>query len=177
MLLESHKSAGNQGVSDRVSGHSQPLGVEVLHKGGSERLDSPIARSGYEPATSTGIVTPYGVAIQSNKPAAQAARTLVLEGATLYKIGTAGRSETLESQFWALEHPSTPGFASRYGIPPENMGNADFIQTGRIKPGTSFITRVAPGVGTNLGGGIEIVVPPGGVMVGSFLYKSNTLER
>ncbi len=57
----------------------------------------------------------------------------------------------------------TPGFAGRYGIPAENVINADFFEEGTVPSGVPFITREAPAVGTNPGGGIEVVVPPGGV--------------
>ncbi len=36
------------------------------------------------------------------------------------------------------------------------MLNADFIESAVVPPGTPFVTRPAPGVGTNLGGGIEV---------------------
>ncbi len=44
-------------------------------------------------------------------------------------------------------------------IPEENIINSDFIEAGRLKSGSDFITRVAPGIGKNIGGGIEVVVP------------------
>ena len=118
------------------------------------------------------IRTPYGEAIQSNTEAAIAARSKVESGATLYRIGTTGKSQAAEAQFWALEHPLSPGFASRYGIPKENVINADFIETATLKPGTPFVTRIAPGVGENIGGGVEVVVTKNGVILKSFnLFK------
>jgi RHS repeat-associated protein len=123
------------------------------------------------------IATPYGAALQSELAAAQAARAQVSGGGTLYRVGTTGRSAAGEAQFWALEHPSTPGFAARYGIPAENVAAADFIETATLKPGTSFITRPAPGIGTNLGGGIEVVVPAGGVRLDSFHYSPDILGQ
>jgi RHS repeat-associated protein len=114
------------------------------------------------------IKTPYGDAIQSNAEAAIAARSLVESGATLYRIGRTGKSQAAEAQFWSLEHPLSPGYAKRYGIPPENVINADFIETGVLKPGTPFVTRKAPGVGGNTGGGIEVVVTENGVILRSF---------
>lgn len=114
------------------------------------------------------IATPYGAAAQSASAAALAARAEVQEGATLYRIGTMGKSQASEAQFWALESPLSPGYASRYGIPAENVANANFIETATLTPGTSFVTRPAPGVGANLGGGIEVVVPPNGVTMKSF---------
>jgi filamentous hemagglutinin len=77
-------------------------------------------------------------------------------------------SETAEAQFWALEHPSTPGFAQRYGIPPQNVSKLNFIETGVLKPGTPFVTQKAPAVGMHKGGAIEVVVPKGGVELRSF---------
>ena len=71
--------------------------------------------------------------------------------------------QAAEGQFWALEHPATPGYGSRYGIPEENIHNFDFVEQGRVPAGTNFITRPAPGIGDNVGGGIEVVVPAGGV--------------
>jgi filamentous hemagglutinin len=81
-----------------------------------------------------------------------------------------GRSQAAEGQFWALEHPATPGYASRYGIPEENIRNLDLVEQGRVPPGTPFVTRSAPGIGENVGGGIEVVVPPGGVDLDWFSY-------
>jgi hypothetical protein len=114
------------------------------------------------------IATPYGDALQSADIVAITARKQVEEGATLYRIGTTGKSQTAEAQFWSLENPSSPGYAARYGIPAENVSNANFIETATLKPGTSFITRPAPAVGANPGGGIEVVVPSGGVQMKFF---------
>jgi len=122
------------------------------------------------PLVPRGIPTPYGPAVQDLSEAALAARSQVQQGATLYRVGTTGRSGAAEAQFWALEHPSTPGFASRYGIPPENIQNLNFIEAGALRPGTSFVTRQAPPVGSNVGGGIEVVVPEGGVRLRSFSH-------
>jgi hypothetical protein len=54
------------------------------------------------------------------------------------------------------------------GIPQANVVNANFIESAVLRPGTPFVTRVAPPVGGNLGGGIEVVVPEGGVIMRSF---------
>lgn len=99
-----------------------------------------------------------------------AARGQVSEGATLWRTGTTGRSAAGEAQFWSLEHPLTPGFASRYGVPAQNIKNANFIESATIRPGTPFVTRQAPAVGQNLGGGIEVVVPEGGVLLRGFSH-------
>ena len=120
--------------------------------------------------TKSGIKTPYGIVKQSNNPAALAARTQVEEGATLYRLGTTGKSEAAEAQFWALEHPNTPGFAQRYGIPAKNIKNANFIEAAKVNPGTPFVTRPAPGIGSNTGGGIEVIVPEGGVHIEWFKH-------
>jgi len=105
------------------------------------------------------IETPYGEAIQGDSSAALSARTQVENNALLYRTGTVGKSQTSEAQFWALEHPMSEGYASRYGIPEENVINSDFIEAGRLNSGSNFITREAPGIGNNVGGGIEVVVP------------------
>jgi hypothetical protein len=76
-----------------------------------------------------------------------------------------------EAQFWSLEYPLSPGFAARYGIPAENVTRANFIEAATLRPGTPFVTRVAPPVGTNPGGGIEVVVPEGGVIMRAFTIR------
>jgi hypothetical protein len=116
------------------------------------------------------VDTPYGPAVQDSTAAAIAARADILSGATLYRFGTTLQSEATEAQFWALESPTTPGYASLYGLPEENITNADFLETAVLRPGTPFVTRAAPGIGTNIGGGIEIVVPSGGVISTGFSY-------
>jgi RHS repeat-associated protein len=117
------------------------------------------------------IPTPYGPATQSATAEAISARAEVQAGARLYRVGTLAKSETELAQFWALEHPLSAGYASRYGIPAGNVANADFIETAFLKPNSPFVTRVAPGVGSNLGGGIEVVVPPAGVQMASLSTK------
>jgi hypothetical protein len=116
------------------------------------------------------IKTPYGNAQQSNSLIALKARETVENGANLYRIGTTGKSQAAETQFWALEHPLTPGFAERHGIPIENIANYDFIECATIKSGSSFVTRMAPGVGVNMGGAVEVVVYESGVTMNSFSY-------
>ena len=114
------------------------------------------------------IKTPWGTALQSPSPEALAARSSVENGATLYRLGTTGKSEAAGAQFWALENPVSPGYAARYGIPAENVAKFNFIETATLRPGTPFVTRPAPGIGTNPGGGIEVVVPPNGVTMRFF---------
>ena len=122
-----------------------------------------IENFGHSSLAAKSVGTPYGAALQSETAASAAARAQVSGGSTLYRVGTTGRSAAGEAQFWALEHPLSPGSASRYGLPAENIIAADFIETATLKPGTSFITRPAPGIGANPGGGIEVVVPSGGI--------------
>lgn len=144
-------------------------GAAATSRLGPRRL-SPPSHSVVATKTFAAVDTPYGAATQATDAASAAARGQVAGGARVYRIGTLGKSAGPEAQFWSLEHPSTPGFAQRYGIPAENVANADFIESAVVKPGTNFVTRPAPGVGTNQGGGIEVVVPSGGVRMCGFSY-------
>ncbi len=125
-------------------------------------------RRALEAVEREGIKTPYGVAARSAAAEELAARTSVEEGASLYRMGTMGESAAAGGQFRSLEHPLAAGFAERYGIPAENIANANFIESATIKPRTPFGTRPAPSVGANPGGGIEVVVPSGGVNLNGF---------
>lgn len=114
------------------------------------------------------ISTPYGRALQSLSKISLLARDKVTAGAKLFRIGTLGRSQAAEAQFWSLENPLTnvSAYAKKYGIPVENIKNADFIEVGTLKPGSNFITRpapAAPGSPAGSGGGIEVVTPPNAV--------------
>ncbi|MBI5866417.1 MAG: RHS repeat-associated core domain-containing protein [Planctomycetes bacterium] len=111
-------------------------------------------------AAGSKIVTPWGTALQEESAAALQARSQIQQGATVYKGGILGRSEAGASQFLATESPLNPGFAGRYGIPPQNS-NFNFILGGRVRSGASVITRPAPGIPPNPGGGIEGVINPG----------------
>ena len=115
------------------------------------------------------IATPYGAAVQSMSEAAIAARAEVQGGATLWRMGTTGVSEAGEAQFWALEHPFSPGFAGRYGIPAANVANANFLESAVLGADVPFVTRIAPGIGGNVGGGIEVVLPSGGATLQGFI--------
>jgi hypothetical protein len=53
-------------------------------------------------------------------------------------------------------------------MPQQNVVRADFLEIGQPKPGLPLITRPAPGVGANKGGGIEAVTYPSGVKVRTF---------
>lgn len=113
------------------------------------------------------VATPYGPAFQATTPEAQAILRQMQNGGTVYKGGFLGRSETGASQFLAAESPLNPGYAARYGIPPQNA-NFDFILTGRVQPGATLITRPAPPVPPNPGGAIEGVTTPGSFRIDSF---------
>jgi RHS repeat-associated protein len=126
-----------------------------------------LVRSSFRSVVTKVIGTPYGRAIQSTSAEARAALRQVQGGATVYKGGVLGRSETSASQFLSLENPLNPGYAGRYGIPPQNS-NFDFILSGRVQPGAPVITRPAPGIPPNPGEGIEAVTNPGSFRIDSF---------
>jgi RHS repeat-associated protein len=154
---------GTSGGTMRVSGGSQ--GSEVA------------ARPAEDFNVGVGIRTPHTVASQSTLDEAIAARPIVEKGAPVYRLGTLGESQAAEAQYWALEHPFSAGFAERYGIPEVNIRGADFVEVGRVRPDSEFVTRVAPGTSsqgvTNKGGAIEVVVRPGGVRLQSFHVREN----
>jgi RHS repeat-associated protein len=115
-----------------------------------------------------GVLTDYGTKFQTYTPEALSAAKNVYNGAKLYRIGTSGISTTGEqAQFWSLENPlENPGaYSQKYGIPLDNITNADFIETANLKPGAQFITREAesaPGSAPGSGGGVEAVIQKGG---------------
>lgn len=109
-----------------------------------------------------------GQAIQEMSAEALKVRAKVDSGGTLYRIGTRGKSQTgAKAQYWSPESPLSPGYAEKYGIPPENIADMDFLETAVLKDGTNYVTRKAPGVSTNAGGAIEVVVPEAGVIIKS----------
>jgi RHS repeat-associated protein len=126
-----------------------------------------LARSSVRSIAAKGIYTPYGRALQSMTAEAQAALRQMRGGATVYKGGVLGRSETSASQFLSSESPLNPGYASRYGIPPQNA-NFNFILSGRVQTGAPLITRPAAGVAPNIEAGIEGVTTPGSFIMDSF---------
>jgi len=113
------------------------------------------------------ISTPYGAAVQDCWTASLQARSQVQAGAAVYKGGILGRSEAGGSQFLAAESPLNPGYAGRYGIPPQNA-KFNFILKGTVRPGAPVITRPSPGIPPNPGGGVEGVVNPGDFIIDSF---------
>jgi hypothetical protein len=112
------------------------------------------------------VETPHGIAVQADDAASLALRDQVLQGASVFKGGRVSSLPATESQFFAAESPTTVGYAARYGIPEKNLP-FDWISEGTIRPGSPFVTRPAPGVGSNLGGGREVVTVPGAFLPGS----------
>jgi len=119
------------------------------------------------PIGPSSVTTPHGTAFQHNSSSALTMRSQIQQGGTVYKGGTLGRSETSASQFLATENPLNPGYAGRYGIPPQNA-NFDFVMTGSVRSGAPVVTRPAPGIPPNPGGGIEGVINSGDYMINSF---------
>jgi len=109
------------------------------------------------------IATPHGLAVQADSAAARAALGEVQSGATVYRQGSFGVQNTADAQFWSFQNPATTqGFANKLGMP-GGAAKPDWIMGGRVSPGAPVITRPAPGIGTNVGGNMEAVVPPNGV--------------
>lgn len=161
------------GLTELAPGQNPLIGggITGMGTGGSSLGGSGLSSGArFCPTAVKGINTPFGIANQGVDAVSLAARGQVENGATLYRIGTTGKSQAAEAQFWSLENPLSKEYAQRYGIPAENVKNANFIQTATLKSGTSFVTRPAPGVGANTGGGIEVVVPESGVMMRAFNY-------
>ncbi len=113
------------------------------------------------------INTPFGAASQYGSAASKAATEAVNQGVKLFRGGKLGKSAAAEGQFWALGSPLGKGFVQKYGVPSKNVP-FEFIIGGSKKAGQPFITRNAPTVGTNKGGGIEVVTNPGGVQLNFF---------
>jgi len=116
------------------------------------------------------VKTPYGRAWQSLDPDALLLRRQVSNGAEIYRGGLLGKTNVAEGQFWAPENPLNPGYASRYGAG-SYSGPPDFVIGGNLKPGIPFITRPAPGVGSNVGGALEIVTRANGVHINFFFMR------
>ena len=115
--------------------------------------------------TRKSVPTPHGTAIQANTPAAHAALRDVRSGETVYRQGSFGVQNTADAQFWSLQNPaSTMDFASQMGM----FGGAsrpDWIMGGQVSRRSAVVTRPAPRIGSNVGGNMEAVVPPGGVQI------------
>jgi RHS repeat-associated protein len=171
-VLGNIKQAIDSGDSKRISETVSYYATTAMFIGIDAKAAAGIGKAfagGQETATANlKVATPYGDAVQATTKNALNARTQVGNGTTLYRLGTTGKSAAGEAQFWSLENPLSPGYASIYGLPAGNISNANFIETATLKPGAKFITRPAPGIGSNPGGGIEVVVPPGGVNLQTF---------
>ncbi len=152
------------GITEDVA---RATGLASLVGGG---LEETLGRLGTVETTvaADGVATPYGTALQSMNAEAQAALTDVQSGATVYRQGQFGVQNTADAQFWSLSNPATtPGYAGRMGMP-GGAATPDWIMGGQVPPGASVITRGAPGIGGNVGGSLEAVVPPGGVQINWF---------
>jgi len=98
-------------------------------------VDLPNVYSAQVQGVANSVGTPYGPAFQSYTPAALSAIGQVQQGATLFRIGTLGQSQAAEAQFWSLQNPlTTPNYPGLYGIPPENVTNANFVETAILQP-------------------------------------------
>lgn len=64
-------------------------------------------------------------------------------------------------------------------MPPGNLrkGGILFVEIGELKPGTPFVNRPSPPVGNNPGGGIEVVVAPGGLISAVFRLEGANHDR
>jgi len=122
--------------------------------------------SGYSQAAESRlatVATPHGLAVQADTAAARAALQQAQSGATVYRQGSLGVQNTADAQFWSFNNPArTPGYSGQMGMP-GGAAKPDWIMGGTVRPNSPVITRPAPGIGTNTGGNIEAVVPPGGV--------------
>ena len=148
-------------------GLSLAAGGLVSVAGQSLRMPSAFGSTTTSVAEGTGniIQTPYGKAIQASTDDALKASSYVDNGGELYRGGTFGRSNVTDAQFWAPENPLNPGYAERYGV---DFNNVDYIIGGKLNPGSQYITRPAPTLGTNAGGNVEIVTNPNSVKLDFF---------
>ena len=158
---------GTSDFADQVSRHPEDFAyLGFAMSAGSETLRGPGAGGGFAPSSgsgsSRGIETRYGDAVQGFDPGSTALTGQVESGATVFRSGKFGVQETAEGQYWAGENPLLTGdYNAAYGLP--SSGKPDWVMGGTVKPGSPFVTRPAPGVGSNLGGSPEVVVNPGSV--------------
>lgn len=120
----------------------------------------------YSEKAANAIKTPYGDAVQNMSKEDLELKNNIGNGNYLYRAGQFGRFNTIDAQFWAPENPLSSGYAEKYGV---DFKKVDYIIRGKIKPGTNFITRLAPGLGSNGGGGLEIVTDPYNVIIDSYI--------
>ena len=94
----------------------------------------------------------------------------------MYRIGTIGVSRTgQQAQFWSTIDPRTDpeGYAKQFGIPIQNIQNANFIETAQLANNAKFVTNVAeaaPGSSPGSGGGLQVVVQQGGTQNNQITY-------
>ena len=109
------------------------------------------------------VLTPWGTARQLPTTAADDLRMQVESGQLVQRGGNFPNSAANDAQFFSSESPLSPGFANRVGAGNLDGATPDFIMGGRVRSGSNFVTREAPGLGANEGGGLEIVTEPGAV--------------
>lgn len=117
--------------------------------------------------TNNYVVTPEGIATQSLNPKALQRKREVKKGSNIHRYGTTGYSKGAEGQYWSTTKMDKH-YAYDYGVPAQNLKEIDKVDIrlgGQMKPGEKFVTRVAPPVGGNPGGAIEVVTNPGAVEV------------
>jgi len=153
------KTVTSTALSGVFGGLSSFIDTKSIAKNATNKV------SGSIKGTPKTIKTPYGEAIQSTSADAMKVRQYVDNGGQLYRGGTFGRSNVTDAQFWATENPLNPGYANKYGI---DFSKIDYIIGGKQIPGTPYITRPAPALGNNVGGGIEIVNNPNSVKLDFF---------
>ena len=110
------------------------------------------------------IKTPHGDAQATTKNALQV-RNYVNNGGQLYRTGAFGKSKVTDAQFWSPESPFGAGYANKYGLANSKI---DYIIGGVKISGAPYITRPAPPVPPNIGGGIEVVTNPNSVILNFF---------
>ena len=154
------KNIGKEGLEEPIL---DPLAAIGLAKGFTQLA----TKGGKALIGNVALKTEYGWALQSFSKEALQMRQAIKKGASLFKGGKLGSSNTIESQFWSAENPLGTSFAKRYGVPEKNLP-FNFVMEGSLKEGGNIITRKAPGVGSNLGGAIEAVVEKGSVKVNKF---------
>jgi len=157
-------------TAHKIASHGE-LGLRLASAGAAlagsnqiavQQMNNPLPTS---PITVTpdSVVTPRGPAVQAGTPEATTALRHVQSGAPVFRQGQFGVQRTLDAQHWSLQNPgSATGFAKQMGMPTSEV---DWMMGGTVKLGMPLITRPAPGIGTNLGGAMEAVVPPGGVQI------------
>lgn len=152
------------GVIANTAGPLGIAGIKLINRGIDAGRSAGVFDKIAKLAEKVVVQTPFGPAVQDMSKAALEVKASITAETKLYRTGTMGKSMTGEkAQFWALEHPQSPGYTSKFGIPDINVAKPDFIEVGRIKEGVPFVTRPAPSVGKNGGGAIEVVVPEGGI--------------